>query len=87
MHVIRKHLFRNDISARKANAVIAAWVAFEIDRAPTFALNSIIWHWRDNLTPYDATYVAAAKQLDVPLLTCDQRMAKAAERYCQVIQL
>jgi len=87
MHVIRKHLLRKDISIRIANTVIASWGALEIERVPTFALNKTIWQTRDNLTSYDATYVALAKQLDVPLLTCDRRLAKAAQRYCDVISL
>jgi len=78
MHVIRKHLLRKDISLRIANSAIASWMAFEIERVPTFALDATIWQMRDNLTSYDATYVALAKELDVPLFTCDRRMAKTA---------
>ena len=33
---------------------------------------------RDNLTAYDALYVALAEALGVPLLTCDTRIARAA---------
>lgn len=36
-----------------------------------------IWSLRKNLTAYDAAYVALAEALDAPLITCDQRIAKA----------
>lgn len=36
-----------------------------------------VWELRDNLTAYDAVYVALAEALDAPLLTCDARMASA----------
>ena len=37
-----------------------------------------VWEMRDNLTAYDAVYVALAQALDAPLLTCDRRLAAAA---------
>ena len=36
-----------------------------------------IWALRDNLTAYDAAYVALAEVLSAPLLTCDRRLAGA----------
>lgn len=36
-----------------------------------------IWELRDNLTAYDAAYVALAEALDAPLLTADARLAAA----------
>jgi len=42
------------------------------------------WALRSNLTPYDAAYVALAEALDLPLLTADARLARAARRHCGV---
>ena len=42
---------------------------------------------RHNITAYDAMYVALAKYLEQPLLTCDHRLAKAAKQYCDVIAI
>ena len=36
-----------------------------------------VWELRNNLTPYDASYVALAELLDVPIITSDARMARA----------
>lgn len=37
-----------------------------------------IWELRNNLTAYDAAYVALAEALEAPLLTRDRRLAAAA---------
>ena len=36
-----------------------------------------IWALRDNLTAYDAAYVALAEAFDAPLLTTDARLARS----------
>lgn len=36
-----------------------------------------IWALRDNLTAYDAAFVALSETLDVALITCDGKLAKA----------
>ncbi len=42
------------------------------------------WELRDNLTVYDASYVALAEVLDVTLLTGDGRLARAPGLRCHV---
>ena len=36
-----------------------------------------IWNLRENLTAYDAAYVALSEALDAPLITRDARLAQA----------
>lgn len=36
------------------------------------------WELRDNVTFYDALYVALAEQLEESLITLDERLARAA---------
>ncbi len=43
-----------------------------------------VWQLRDNLTTYDAWYVALAERLEEPLLTADGRLARAPGLRCQV---
>jgi predicted nucleic acid-binding protein len=43
-----------------------------------------IWSLRDNMTPYDACYVALAEVLEAPLLTVDGALAEAAVRHAGV---
>ncbi|WP_020573702.1 type II toxin-antitoxin system VapC family toxin [Actinopolymorpha alba] len=39
-----------------------------------------MWSLRDSLSGYDAAYVAVAEHFDAPLVTCDARLARAANR-------
>jgi len=42
------------------------------------------WELRDNVTVYDAAYVALAELLDAPLVTADGKLAKAPGIRCDV---
>lgn len=42
-----------------------------------------VWKLRDNLTAYDAWYVALAEALDLPLVTLDRRVASAPGTRCE----
>lgn len=41
-----------------------------------------VWELRDNLSTYDASYVALAEALEVPLVTLDGRLRRAAGPRC-----
>ena len=43
-----------------------------------------IWELRENLTGYDATYVALAEYLESPLLTADARLGNAPGPTCPI---
>lgn len=47
-------------------------------RYPQDFLLPRIWELRNNLTAYDAAYVALAEALGAPLLTRDKRLSSAA---------
>jgi predicted nucleic acid-binding protein len=42
------------------------------------------WELRDNLTIYDAAYVALAEALQAPLLTGDRQLARATGPRCAI---
>jgi predicted nucleic acid-binding protein len=44
-----------------------------------------MWELRDNLTAYDATYVALAEALGYELLTADARLANAPGPKCTIV--
>ena len=37
----------------------------------------LIWHYRDNLSAYDAAYVALAELLNTRLVTSDRKLSNA----------
>lgn len=55
---------------------------FPIRRMPIAPLLLRIWDLRDNLTAYDAAYVALAERLDGPLITCDGKFVGASGPRC-----
>jgi len=52
-------------------------LAFPIQRYPHDILLQRVYELRDNLTAYDAVYVALAEALAAPLVTRDARLAQA----------
>lgn len=44
-----------------------------------------IWELRENLTAYDACYVALAEALDLQLLTCDARLANSPGHHAEIL--
>ena len=55
-----------------------------IRRYPHAPFGSRIWELRDNLTVYDAVYVALAEALGACLLTSDVRLARAPGARCEI---
>lgn len=51
---------------------------------PYASLAAQAWRLRGSLTLYDASYVALAARLDVPLVTLDRRLARATST-CEVV--
>ena len=77
-HVVRRFLRRGEISDEVAQDAIAYLETMPIERHPHVHLLPRIWALRENLTAYDASYVALAEVLHAPLLTRDQKLARSA---------
>lgn len=60
------------------------WRRLGMTRYPVFAMLARVWELRDNLSPYDASYVALAELLGCSLLTADGRLSRAPGLRCPV---
>ena len=82
--VLRRQLSARKIDVRRALLALDDLLELPIRRAPHRPLLRRCWELRDNLTVYDAAYVALAEVLDAPLITADARLAKAPGVKCAV---
>ncbi|MGB3687313.1 MAG: type II toxin-antitoxin system VapC family toxin [Ornithinimicrobium sp.] len=55
---------------------------FPIRRMPLAPMLQRMWELRDNVTAYDAAYVALAERLNGSLITCDAKLAAARGTRC-----
>jgi predicted nucleic acid-binding protein len=55
-----------------------------LTRYPLGRLADRVWDLRHRVTAYDAVFVALAEALQVPLITCDRRLARAGGHHAQV---
>lgn len=75
--VLRRLVREGRLEPRRAEEAIEDLTALRIARyAPVLLLNRM-WRLRQNLSAYDAAYVALAEELDAPLITRDSRLSTA----------
>ena len=80
----RKVVGRGVLDERRARLALDDLRALRLRRAPHASLLGRCWELRDNLTIYDAAYVALAEVLRTTLLTGDVRLASAPGVRCEV---
>jgi len=73
------HLTDNDLEIARDDLL-----RLPIGLHPSLPLIPLVLALRSNFSAYDASYVVLAEAFQCPLLTLDQRLAKAARKYCDV---
>lgn len=82
--VVRRLVAHGGVSSERGRAALVQLVDLPLYRYPHGTLLPRIWELRNNLTAYDAAYVALAEALNVPLLTRDKRIAGAAGHWAKI---
>ena len=82
--VVRRYAANGDIDDERGRAALADLMDFPLRRYPHDFLLPRVWDLRNNLTAYDAVYVALAEALDATLLTRDKRLAGAPGHHARV---
>jgi predicted nucleic acid-binding protein len=82
--VLRRQLSAGALDARRARFVVDDLRDLPMQRAPHRPRLPRCWELRDNLTAYDAAYVALAEALDAVLLTADTHLANAPWVTCPI---
>jgi predicted nucleic acid-binding protein len=81
---VRRKLLRAELRYERAGAAIHLLERLRCTRHPHGGLLRRSWELRDELTVYDAAYVALAERLELPVLTLDAGLARAADRHVEV---
>ena len=84
IQTLRRMVHLGEVSGAIAQESVETLGAVPLTRRPHRPFLPRIWELRDNLTAYDATYVALAEALECTLLTRDRRIAEAPGIRCPV---
>ena len=74
---LRRLVRTGEVSAARAAEAIADLAGLDLHRHAHLDLLPRAWKLRENVTAYDAMYLALAEALDAALITCDGPLAKA----------
>ena len=82
--VLRRLVREGAVSAPRADLAIEDFFDLRVNRYPHFVFLPRIWRLRDNLSAYDAAYVALTEKLGATLVTRDARLASACARVVSI---
>lgn len=84
---LRRQVAAGRLAPDVARLMLADLVALDVERFAFEPLLPRVWELRENVTPYDAAYVALAEVLDAPLLTLDVRLRTAPGPRCPFVEV
>ena len=83
--VLRRLERARRISRFEAEGAYRDMLRLDVELFPFSPFANRVWELRDNLTGYDAWYVAVAEALDCPLATLDRKLRSAVGPLCEII--
>ena len=75
--VLRRYALRGALEAGMGALALDRWRSLDVERYPHEPFLGRVWQLRDNVTAYDAIYVALAEALSTVLVTGDRRLVGA----------
>jgi predicted nucleic acid-binding protein len=84
---LRKLTQIGSVTARAAQLALSDLNLVRIDAVPYRDIARRMWELRDNLSAYDAAYVAVAELFDLPLLTFDHRIRRSPGPTCEFVDV
>jgi predicted nucleic acid-binding protein len=84
LSVIRRQLSVGLLDVDQAEQALDDLLELPVSIYPTASLLRRGWELRDNVSAYDACYIALAESLDSTLLTADVRLARAPGVDCAI---
>ena len=84
-NILRRLEQAGKISRLEANSAHRDLLRLDLELFPFAPFADRVWALRNNLTSYDAWYVALAEVLDCPLVTIDRKLSRASGPRCQIL--
>ena len=84
MTALRRFVVAGAIAPARGEEAVEDLRDLSLVRYPHHMLLERVWQLRDNLTEYDAAYVALAEALDAPLVTCDRKLASPGSHRARI---
>lgn len=75
--VLRRYVLLGTLSGRMGALALDRWRSLDVERYPHEPFLGRVWQLRDNVTAYDAVYVALAEALSVVLVTGDRKLIRS----------
>lgn len=83
-HALRRYALRGALSPARGAEALSDVAELRLRRYPHLPLLPRIWELRENLSAFDAAYVALAEALDAPLVTSDAALARAPGHHARI---
>ena len=84
-NILRRLERSKELTRLEATAAQRDLVRLDIELLPFEPFADRVWDLRQNVTCYDAWYVAVAEAFDLPLATLDRRLARATGPSCRFL--
>jgi predicted nucleic acid-binding protein len=82
--VLRRASRSGELDERRSSQALADLDSLPLRRVSHRPLLPRIWQLRENVSAYDASYVALAEALDALLLTADDRLTRSGKFQCEI---
>ena len=84
-NILRRLEHARKISRLEANSAQRDLLRLDLELFPFAPFADRVWALRNNLSSYDAWYVALAEVLNCPLVTIDRKLSRASGPRCEIL--
>ncbi len=84
LHTLRRHNLGGVLQATRAHLALNRLHELRLTRYAHTSFLGRIWELGENVTAYDAAYVALAEALEAPLVTMDERLAQVPGNHATI---
>ncbi len=84
LHALRRLTLTGYVSETRGSRAVNAMLSMRLTRYPHEPFVGRIWELKQNISAYDAAYIALAETLDAPLITTDKRLAQASAHEARI---